>query len=152
MDKQYLSNLEKIRSEVIAVPINQSIQDVNNASEQDLYDAARYAWEIDKTKIDKINYVVGVKDSKACIIIKITEKKKVDKNTINPKTGKPETDLNIIGKRYYFDGKINLKEYDGILGKDVTQFFGQMNVSINTLKIITMQIALILKVQNLRKI
>jgi hypothetical protein len=130
MDKQYLSILEKIRSEVIAVSIAQSIKNVDAASEQDLYDATRYAWKIDDTKVKNIKYVVGVRDQKARIIIKITEMNKVNENTIVPNSGKPETSSDIIGKRYYFDGEINPKEYNGILGKDITPFFGKMNASI----------------------
>ncbi len=130
MDKQYLSILKKIRSEVIAVSIAQSIKNVDAASEQDLYDATRYAWKIDDTKVKNIKYVVGVRDQKARIIIKITEMNKVNENTIVPNSGKPETSSDIIGKRYYFDGEINPKEYNGILGKDITPFFGKMNASI----------------------
>lgn len=129
MDKRYLSILEKIRSEVIAVSIKQSIPDVATATVQDLYNATRYAWQINKARVKNIKYVVGVRDQKAHIIIKITEKKKVDKNTINPNTEIPETKLNMIG-RYYFDGEINPKEYTNILEQDITQFFGQMNSSI----------------------
>jgi 5-methylcytosine-specific restriction protein B len=125
-----LSILEKIRSEVIAVSIAQSIKNVDAASEQDLYDATRYAWKIDDTKVKNIKYVVGVRDQKARIIIKITEMNKVNENTIVPNSGKPETSSDIIGKRYYFDGEINPKEYNGILGKDITPFFGKMNASI----------------------
>lgn len=131
MRENLLAILNKIKDEVIAVPIKVS------SKTQSLYDATRYAWNVNKDNRDKINYVVGIDNKIAKIIIKITNRIEVTENTLKP-NGEIETDKNRIG-RIYFEGEENPNEngLDLILGQDVTDFFGSMNSAIKYPKIIS---------------
>lgn len=131
MRENLLAILNKIKDEVIAVPIKVS------SKTQSLYDATRYAWNVNKDNRDKINYVVGIDNKIAKIIIKITNRIEVTENTLKP-NGEIETDKNRIG-RIYFEGEENPNEngLDLILGQDVTDFFGSMNSAIKYPKFIS---------------
>lgn len=102
MRENLLAILNKIKDEVIAVPVKVS------SKTQSLYDAARYAWNVNKDNRDKINYVIGIDNKIAKIIIKITNRIEVTENTLKP-NGEIETDKNRIG-RIYFEGEENPNE------------------------------------------